>query len=304
VDFLAKNITYLRKQTNKNQSDIGFAVNKGVSAVSAWEKKISTPGVKELQVLSNYFGISIDDLINTDLSNVHLNKTTVVSKKGANVHLNVHGNVHLNAKKQGNNELENTVEEPEIPLKKVAKLHRMPLIVTVDTSGRENVVFVPVKARAGYLDGSGDKEFIKSLPTYSLPGLKSGTFRMFEVDGLSMYPTLSSGDIVICSNVEQLQDVRDDRLHVIVTKNDGIVVKRVLNRLVKDSKLILKSDNYKDRELYPTIVCDPGDVLEVWYCTGFLSRQMRPPAETYNRLLDLEARFTLLEYEMKKQTHK
>jgi signal peptidase I len=124
---------------------------------------------------------------------------------------------------------------------------------------------------------------------------------MFEVDGLSMYPTLSSGDVVICSNVEQLQDIRDDRLHVIVTKNDGIVVKRVLNRLVKDGKVILKSDNYKDRELYPTIVVDPGDILEVWYCTGFLSRQMRPPAETYNRLIDLEARFTLLEVEVKKR---
>lgn len=304
MNNFATNLTFLKKHQGVTQADIGFCVDKSNNTISGWENNISEPGIKELQILSEYFGVSIDDLVNTDLPNAQLNKTNGVSKKRQNAQLNAQANAQLNPKKQPLEPVPLMMEEEELPLKKVGKLHRMPLVVTVDTSGRENVVMVPVKARAGYLSGAGDVEYIKKLPTYSLPGLKSGTFRMFEVEGLSMYPTLSSGDVVICSNVEQLQDIRDDRLHVIVTKNEGIVVKRVLNRLVKDGKLILKSDNYKDREQYPTIVCDPGDVMEVWYCTGFLSRQMRPPAETYNRLLDLEARFTLLEADVKKRAAK
>jgi phage repressor protein C with HTH and peptisase S24 domain len=179
--------------------------------------------------------------------------------------------------------------------------HRMPQVITIDTQGNENVVMVPVRARAGYLNGYSDPTFIEKLPAYRLPGLNNGTFRLFEVEGLSMYPTLHGGDLIIGQNVEQLQDVRDDRVHVIITKNDCIVVKRVLNRIKKDNKLILKSDNYKDRDMYPSIVIDPVDVIEIWYAIGFISRQMRPPAEVYNRVIDLEGRLTIMEENIKKQ---
>ena len=78
-------------------------------------------------------------------------------------------------------------------------------------------------------------------------------------------------------------------------------MKRILNRIEKDGKLILKSDNYKERDFYPPIVCDPSAILEVWYATGFISRQLRPPAEMYNRVVDLEGRLTLLEEEARKK---
>lgn len=160
---------------------------------------------------------------------------------------------------------------------------------------------VPVKARAGYLNGYADPEFIATLPAYRLPGLNNGTFRLFEVEGHSMIDSLNDRDIVICSNVDQLALVRDDRVHVVVTKNEGVVVKTVLNRIKTDGKLILKSENYKDREQYPAIICDPSDIIEIWYCVMYMSRYFKRSSDIFKRVSDLEARFTLLEASVKKK---
>lgn len=183
-------------------------------------------------------------------------------------------------------------KEAIVPAKEV---YQMPRIITVDSSGDENILFVPVRARAGYLLGYADETYISNLPTYRLPGLNNGTFRMFEIGGLSMHPTFDDHDIIITQWVENINDVRDDRVYVVVTRNDGVVVKRVLNRITKEGKLILKSDNYKHREEYPPIVIEPSEVVEIWYGIAYMSRQMRPPAEMYMRMIDLEARVTFLE---------
>lgn len=198
--------------------------------------------------------------------------------------------------------IDGTIEQPSKGKGKksevavVKEVYQMPKVVTVDSAGDENVLFVPVRARAGYLNGYADETYIQTLPTYRLPGLNNGTFRMFEVGGLSMHPTFDDHDIIITQWVENPNDVRDDRIYVVVTKSDGVVVKRVLNRIAKEGKLILKSDNYKHREEYPPIVVEPSEIVEIWYGIAYMSRQMRPPAEMYTRMIDIEARVTLLEH--------
>ncbi len=176
----------------------------------------------------------------------------------------------------------------------------MPQVVTVDSSGDENIVLVPQRARAGYLAGYEDPEFISSLPTYRLPGMDNGTFRMFEVYGHSMIPTFHESDIIVSRFVDNLADIRDDRVHVVVTKRDGVVVKRIFNRVATDGKVILNSDNQRHAGEYPPIIVGPEDILEIWYAVAYMSRQMRAPKELYNRMIDIEARLTLLEGNSKK----
>ena len=152
------------------------------------------------------------------------------------------------------------------------------------------MVYVPVKARAGYLLGYGDTEFISSLPAYSVPGLNHGTYRAFEVDGNSMFNTLHDHDTVIGRWATDV-DFRDDRVFVIVTKNDGILVKRCIFR---DGKIIAKSDN-NHRGEYPTIVLELAEVAEIWYVVQRWTRQLSQPGEIYKRVIELEAKFALLE---------
>ncbi len=168
----------------------------------------------------------------------------------------------------------------------------MPQVVAVNPSGHENVVYVPIKARAGYLNGYGDTGYIETLPTFSMPHLTNGTYRCFEVYGNSMVRTFFDGDLVFGKYVESLEDIKDGRIYVIVSKDDGIVLKRVINRIEERGKLILKSDNKNGN--YPTYTIDAEDIMEVWYVTMFASKQMPEPVDVYDRLHELESQLVEL----------
>ncbi len=169
----------------------------------------------------------------------------------------------------------------------------IPQVVAVNQTGEENVVYVPVKARAGYLGGYGDPEYIETLPSFNMPHLTNGTYRCFEVKGNSMVRTFFDGDLVFGKYVEDLRDIKDGRVYVVVSKNEGVVLKRVINRIDERGKLILKSDN-KDGN-YPTYTINREDIMEVWYVTMYASKQMPEPVDIYDRLHDLESKIIDLE---------
>lgn len=169
----------------------------------------------------------------------------------------------------------------------------IPQVVAVNDTGDENVVYVPVQARAGYLNGYGDPEYIESLPSFHMPHLTNGTYRCFEIKGNSMVRTFFDGDLVFGKYVEDLRDIKDGRVYVIVSKTEGVVLKRVINRIEERQKLILKSDN-KDGN-YPTYTINAEDIEEMWYVTMYASKQMPEPVDIYDRLHDLESKIVDLE---------
>ena len=120
------------------------------------------------------------------------------------------------------------------------------LTVPVDTThDNERVVVVPVKAAAGYMHGYGDPEWLAELPTFGLPleGLASDrTYRMFQIEGDSMLP-IPSGSYILCQYVDDWMSVGGLRPHVVVTRNDGVVFKRIENDLPSGGRLVLHSDN-------------------------------------------------------------
>lgn len=104
--------------------------------------------------------------------------------------------------------------------------------VVIDTKGEELIATIPYKARAGYIQGHNDKEYIEDLPVTILPEkkFKSKTTRCFEIAGDSMEPTLRDRDYVYATLVQSdgWVDLKENRVHILVT-TDGIVIKRVLN---------------------------------------------------------------------------
>lgn len=166
----------------------------------------------------------------------------------------------------------------------------IPKTVTVDNNGKDNIVLVPVTAQAGYLEGYGDQEFIRHLPSYRLPKIDNGTFRMFEVKGHSMYPTLHSGCIAVGEWVEDINNIKDNNIYIVIT-NDGMVIKRVFNRSEKYGTLYLKSDNRKE---YPSYTINPNEILEIWKLKTALLFEFQDPADLYDRVNDLEVELMML----------
>lgn len=132
------------------------------------------------------------------------------------------------------------------------------LAISVDQENEGNIELVDSKAEAGYLDSYQNPEYIAELPKIKIPNLASGTYRAFEIKGDSMLP-IESGSIIICSYVERLQDIKDGRTYVVISKKDGLVYKRL--KLDKENQsLILSSDN----EIFNEYSLDFEDVDEVW----------------------------------------
>lgn len=250
----AANLKFLRKRSGKTQDALSTEVGIGRTTIANYEAGISEPNLETLISFAKYFGISADDMLSKN-----------VEKDGAS-------DLKQNAK--------------VVALYK-GQVQNVPQVITVDPDGNDNILYVPVKARAGYLLGYGDPEFMETLPTFRLPGLSNATFRMFEVDGPSMAPNIISGDRIIGEWVDKLDGIRDNRVHVVVHKG-GITVKRVLNRIKERGKIYLKSDTVVHRPDYPTLEIDPEDISEIWYGRLKLSSDFSEPSEVYHRLADLE----------------
>lgn len=129
------------------------------------------------------------------------------------------------------------------------------LAITVDRTGKENIVFVSQKSENSYVKRFQETSFLKELPNFWVPKLENGNYRAFEISSDAM-PPINSGSIVICSYVKNILDVIDNHRYVLVTKN-GIVFKRV--RSISGS-LELISDNLN----YRPYIMLADDILEVW----------------------------------------
>lgn len=146
-----------------------------------------------------------------------------------------------------------------VPYDDLLKLedNRILLPIAVDQEGENIIEIVPEKAQAGYLAGYSDPEFIEALQHISLPFLRNGKYRAFPVTGDSM-PPHKSGSFIVGEYVEKISDVADGKTYILITKNNGIVYKR----LVKNSanSVIAKSDN----TVYEPYEVKASEILEIW----------------------------------------
>ena len=159
------------------------------------------------------------------------------------------------------------------------------LAISVDADNRENIELVDTKAEAGYLESFQDPEYIKELPKLYFPSIPQGTYRAFEIRGDSMLP-MEAGSIVICAYTESLREVKDGRTYVVVSKQDGVVYKRV--RVQKEQQqLTLTSDN----DVYAPYTIDFAESDELWQYYAHLSfsdhKQMVDQA-VESRLIDIQ----------------
>jgi transcriptional regulator with XRE-family HTH domain len=224
-----KNLKYLRGQQGLTQKQLAEKLGLKQAAVGAYEEERSTPPLSCLLDISKIFKVNIDLLVNHDLSRI-----------------------------------------PEKDWKgKAPSKSKEVLAITVDFNNRENVELVTQKASAGYLSGYQDPEFVKELPKISMPVLpRNKTYRAFEIQGDSMLP-VQPGSIIFGEYLEDAGSIKNGKLYILVTANEGIVFKRVFNFADDEGKLLCVSDN----RLYQPFSVNTTDVLEVWSAKAFFSNQ-------------------------------
>lgn len=133
------------------------------------------------------------------------------------------------------------------------------LAISVYKKNRENMEYVPIKAKAGYHSSFNDPCFISELPKFTFPNLpKGGTYRMFPTTGDSMLPIPERSDI-ITRYIEDWTSIRPDTLCIVILKGEqDFVFKQVT--VQNDKTVLLKSLN----NLYEPYQVPMDEVLEIW----------------------------------------
>ncbi len=218
MSYAGKNLKYLRKLRGWTQEDFATRLKIKRSLLGAYEEERAEPRLEVLELVSDLFKVSLDELFLKDLGET---KGSYIAKRRAQ------------------------------------KLATEPTVIQ----------FVPVKAAAGYLNGFADPEFIDELNTFTLPMLAPGQYRAFEILGDSMLPT-PSGSIIVGEKVEDLEAVKTSNTYIVVSRQEGIVYKRVMKNPRSKQKLTLVSDN----PVYQPYQVDANDIVEVWQAQMVITR--------------------------------
>ena len=139
------------------------------------------------------------------------------------------------------------------------------LATTVDANNEENIEMVPIQALAGYTASYDDLDFVRDLPTFQVTFLpKDKKYRVFPIKGESMLP-LQPGSLVFAEYVEDWTQIKDGTICIVVTREDGVVLKQVINHLAERKVLILNSTN-KTYDPYPIL---GSEIQEIWKFAGY-----------------------------------
>ncbi|MBE9462513.1 XRE family transcriptional regulator [Dyadobacter subterraneus] len=258
--FWSGNIKHLRLR--KKMSQEVLAEKLGISRVklNAHESgRTVNPTVEDLVNTSSYFKMSIDCLLKMDLSKLSEQKLK-------------------------------DLEEGSQAYMSGSKIRV--LAITVDKDEKENVEYVPVKAKAGYRSGYSDPEFLAGLPRFNLPNLpKNGTFRMFPTIGDSMLPVPEGSDI-ITRYVQDWRLLKNETPCIVILKGEqDFVFKQVT--INDDGTMLLQSFNKQ----YFAYTVPVSEVLELWEYYSFHSKQLPEPQTDMQQLLKMlqEVQFEIKE---------
>ncbi|HSI76260.1 MAG TPA: XRE family transcriptional regulator [Lunatimonas sp.] len=247
-NFFPGNLKFLRERKGFTQQELAVSLGLTRSKVNALESgQTKAPSPEDFLGISGFFGISIDSLIRVDLTKLGELKLRDL-EAGNDVYIRG-GNLRV-------------------------------LAISVDKGNNEHVEYVPIKAKAGYMAGYNDPEFIASLPKFSLPNMpKQGTYRIFPTVGDSMLPIPGGSDIVT-QYVEDWTGLKPDTpCIVILSGQQDFVFKLVTVNM--DGTLLLRSLN----PIFEPYTVAAGDVLEIWKFHAYTSREIPEPETDLKQLV-------------------
>lgn len=231
------NIKILRKRTGKSQEEVASALGLTRSSYSGYENGVADPGIETLVHVSDYFKVPLDVILRKDFS-------------------------------EYTEEMFGMLEKDRLADVEGKKLRILTQIVNEE--GDDLIEMIPAKARAGYTSGYADPEYLKVLPTFTLPFLsKDRKYRSFPIKGDSMPPVVD-GSYVVGDFIQNWMHIKNGTPCIVITKEDGIVFKVVYNQLAENESFLLVSTN----PLYEPYTVHVSEVLEIWKFVNYISPEL------------------------------
>jgi hypothetical protein len=97
-----------------------------------------------------------------------------------------------------------------------------------------------------------------------------------------MLPT-PSGSVIVGEKVENMEDVKNNSAYIVISRNEGIVYKRVQKNGRSKNKLTLVSDN----PVFHPYLINTEEVLEMWQAQVVISKLNSQQRWNVNQLADM-----------------
>lgn len=167
-------------------------------------------------------------------------------------------------------------------------------------NGKQNlshgiIPLVNEEAHAGYVSNHQDADYLGTLDVYKIPGYDDGgDYRLFEVVGDSMLPSIHDHETVIAERIDKENIKLTSGALAIVVTSDGLLAKRVYLDADQPDHLILHSDNPKYEEAQIAL----ADIKELWAIRAKITSVFTHETTDQEKLLALEEEVTTIKQQM------
>ena len=235
--MIGSNLKLLRKRLKRSQEEVALDLGLTRSSYSGYENGVAQPAIESLIAFADYYKVSVDELLRKDFSLFNEGEWNLLEKG-----------------------LDRDVKGQKLRV----------LTSVVDQNEEELIELIPFKASAGYTSGYADPDYLKVLPTFTLPFLsRNKKYRSFPIKGDSMPPVVE-GSYVVAEYVQNWMSIRSGTPCIVVTKDDGIVFKVVHNLLESEQSFRLCSTN----PFYKPYNVHVKEILELWKFVNYISPEL------------------------------
>lgn len=104
----------------------------------------------------------------------------------------------------------------------------------ISNLNRGNILFTTVEAFAGSTVGT-DSFDTEDTSWFSLPGLQGNGLVAFQINGNSMEPVINDNDLVVCREVDRLENLNDNDIYAV--KNNGSLWVKHVQRIYHGNRI-------------------------------------------------------------------
>jgi len=259
-----KAVNLIKENENLTYTELAKSINYKPQAFSEIINGRTKVNLNVLQNFCKKYSVSSEWIL-FGTGEIFSQNNTKPEEKKLNKKLNLSLNKSLNSLQQSTN-LPTKVLKTDINLDSDKALQ---VLENEGLTGRR-VYISPEPAMAGYL-GSYVSEGNEPLEWFYMPFLQAkGLYACFRVQGKSMEEYVLEGSWVVCRLLEEAWQIRSGNIHLIATKSEGVLLKRLrIEPKLKDKGIICYSDNPH----YLPFFVEKEEILAIWAVEMFLQKE-------------------------------
>lgn len=257
----SRNIRHLRRKYQFTQEEMARKLGIKRSLLGAYEEDRANPRLDVLVKAAEIFNMSVDQLVSDSL--VDAPSENVAPKSTLNT-----------VKPSEGKSRANLSQSSTYRRQKISESFHKDKASAIQSV--QALRLVPSEEFNHYFYNAVEEAYLEKLPLLRIPGLPPSNrpYRAFEVDDESMSP-VENGAVVVARQEENVQQIKDGKLYVLVTRTEGVIFRRVYNHIQKSGELLLEALNPAFTQQQLSVM---GREVEAWEVLLYISRHL--PAGT------------------------